>query len=612
MVPKMKNPVKITPFLIPQSGRVVSLLPPWGKAGKGVLYLVYFASVLIYFMYYESYGFFYQEKSSLFIFSIDFFRENLKEPGGFLVWLGKFFSTFYYYPAAGAIILSAVLTLILISATKVISTLTGIKTSIIPLFIGVALFYLNTDYRFLLYLTLGLLVQMTLICLVIRHPAFLKGWLPVILAPLSYYLCGGFVWIFLFFITFFLIFDKEKNLWPRIIALWSISFITFYLSKEFLFFQSIKTLIIFPFSDKLKGLQQILCISVAGIFSLLPVLSKIKIRLPEKLRVTEFSKILILSLLLVIVIAIIGHKRFDVKTKQYFFVEKLFYEEKYDELIAFNTLNPPNNLLTVFLNNIALCEKGKLDDNLFHSPQSPEGSTLFLKWDMVDEILKRGGYFYYTIGMINEAHRWAFENMVMKGQSPEGLKMLIRTDLINGNYTVAAAYISILKKTLFYSDDAKKYEKLLFSDIALNAEKELGRKRRTKVENDFFSITDNPYINIELILAKDSLNRQAFEYKIAYMLLKKNFKGLSHELPEFGKLGFKRLPVHIEEAALALAVSNNGNMPDMGRLQISRNTEQRWNQYLDVLQQYRNDVKAAEPALRKRFGDTYWYYVFFR
>jgi hypothetical protein len=317
-------------------------------------------------------------------------------------------------------------------------------------------------------------------------------------------------------------------------------------------------------------------------------------------------------LLVATIIIIIGLKRFDLKTKQFFFVEKLFYEEKYDEMIAFNTRKPTTNLLTVFLNNIALCETDKLDDNLFRSPQNPEGKTLFLKWEMVEEILKRGGYFYYTVGMINEAHRWAFENMVMKGQSPEGLKMLIKTDLIIGNYEVASAYISILKRTFFYRKDAKRFEKLLFSDKALNDDKELGRKRQTKVENDFFTITDDPYINLEMITAADSLNRRAFEYKIAYLLLKKNFKGIADALPEFEKFGFNRLPVHIEEAALALAVTNKGNLPYTGHLKISLNTEKRWNQYLGILRQYRNDVRSAEPALRMEFGDTFWYYVFYR
>jgi len=268
--------------------------------------------------------------------------------------------------------------------------------------------------------------------------------------------------------------------------------------------------------------------------------------------------------------------------------------------------------MTIFLNNIALCETDKLNDQLFHFPQSPDGKTLFLKWEMTGEILNRGGYFYYTIGMINEAHRWAFENMVMKGHSPEGLKMLIKTELINGNYKVASGYINILKKTLFYREEAKNFEMLLSSEAAFNADIDLAKRRQTRVENDFFSITDNPYINLEMILSSDSLNRKAFEYKIAYMLLNKNYKGISHELPAFEKFGYNRLPVHVEEAAIALAISNKGKLPDMGHLQISKNTEQRWNQYLGVLQQYRNDIKSAEPALRRRFGDTFWYYVFYK
>jgi hypothetical protein len=293
-------------------------------------------------------------------------------------------------------------------------------------------------------------------------------------------------------------------------------------------------------------------------------------------------------------------------------VENLFYQNKLNEVIDFNTSNPPTNLLTIFLNNIALCESGKLDDMLFHFPQDRDGKTLFLKWDLAREVLNRGGYFYYTVGMINEAHRWAFENMVMKGYSPEGLKMLIKTELINANYEVASRYINLLKKTLFYKEEAKSFEKLLFDDAAVIRDKDLGARRINKVENDFFSITDNPYINIEMILASDSLNKKAFEYKIAFMLLQKNYKGIMHELPEFYKFGYSRFPVHVEEAALAIAVSNKDRLPDVGKLQISKNTDLRWKQFLTVLGQYGNNIKSAEPLLRKQFGDTFWYYVFYR
>ncbi|MGC1389581.1 MAG: DUF6057 family protein [Bacteroidales bacterium] len=572
-------------------------------------YLVFFLVSFIYFGFFGNYIFFYQEKSSLFIFSMDFLRENLHQPGGFLIWLGKFFSTFYYYPLAGAIILTSVLTLNTVLISKIIVILKGHYAREISFIIGASLFYLQTDYRFLLFNNLGLLLQLTFFWLVIRYVSFLKGWVPVILAPLLFFLTGSFTLVFLLLITFYFLFNKG---WMRLIVLWCLIFIIFYISKEYLFFLSGKSLMTFPFSDQNTGFQQILFISIAGIISIVQLISKINLRLPDKLRISDFFGSLIASVILIIILVIIGIQRFDNKSKQYFYIENLFYQNKFNEIIAFNTLNPPANSLTIFLNNIALCETDKLDDMLFHFLQSPEGKTLFLKWEMVGEVLNRGGYFYYEIGMINEAHRWAFENMVMKGLTPEGLKMLIRTELINGNYEVASRYINILKKTLFYKKNAASFEKLLFNDDAVNRDKELGEKRQHKLENDFFSITDNPYINIEMILAYDTLNRKAFEYKMAFMLLKKNYKEIVRELPEFKKYGFTRLPVHIEEAALALAVSNKGILPDMGNLQISKNTELRWNQYLSVLQQYGKDLKSAEPVLRRRFGDTFWYYVFFR
>jgi hypothetical protein len=575
-------------------------------------YLVFFAVSFIYFAFFGNYISYYQEKSSLFIFSADFLYENLHQPGGFLIWFGKFFTTFYYNPVIGAILLSAFLTLVIILASGIISLLTGKKYSLIPFIIGVSLFYLQTDYRFMLFNILGILLELTFFLIAVKYRSFLKGWLPFFLMPFCYCVTGGFLWIFLLCMTLYLALYKENNRGIRIIVLWLVTLVTFYLSKEFIFFQSGKTLMTFPFTNIITGSQRIMFLSVAGIISILPVLAKTKIRLPGKPVISEFSLNLIASFLVVIIVVIIGVQRFDVKTKQYFCVEKLFYEDKFDEVIAFNTLNPTNNSLTIFLNNIALCETDKLNDLLFHFPQSSDGKTLFLKWEMIGEILDRGGYFYYTIGMINEAHRWAFENIVMKGLTPEDLKMLIKTDLINGNYKVASKYINILKNTAFYNKEAKAFEKLLFNDVAISTDPDLGEKRQNKIGTDFFSITDDPYINIERILLNDSLNKKAFEYKLAFMLLKKNYPGIAKELPKFESYGFTKFPVHIEEAMEALSVMNKDKLLIPGKLQISNDTETRWTQYLTVFQQYGTDPKASEPALRKQFGNTFWYWAFYR
>jgi hypothetical protein len=572
-------------------------------------YLVFFLASFLFFAFFGDYVCFFQEKSSLFIFSYDYLNENLHQPGSIIIYLGKFLSTFYFYPVAGAIIISLIICLIVYLITKILSYLSGDESVFVPLLFGVAVFFLQTNYQFLLYNSLGILLQLTFFYLTIKH---LKGWLPVFIFPFWYFVTGGFAWIFCLMFTFYLVSKSWRIGWSKIISLWFLNLLIIYISKEFIFFQTTRTLIFYPFSNSDTGSQFKLFLPVVALLVLLPIIAGIKIRLfPHKKDPNLFYKI-IPSLILVILVVTTASLRFDKKAKQYFHVEKLFYQNRLEEIIEYNSKNPSTNILTSFLNNIALCETGRLNDQLFYFPQSPDGQTLFLKWEMIGEVLRRGGYFYYTIGMINEAHRWAFENMVMKGISPEGLKMLIKTELIYGNYKMAAKYIPILKKTIFYRSEASGFEKLLFDDKAVESNPELGEKRKSRITRDFFAITDDPYINIERVLATDSLNRKAFEYKLAYLLLKKNNVSIAAELSKLERYGFKKIPVHLEEAAAAYKILNSGPLSDFGNLQIDAHTELRFNQFLQTFQSYGNDLKAAEPVLKQKFGNTFWYWAFYK
>ncbi len=575
-------------------------------------YLVFFTGSVIFFGFFANYILFYQEKSSLFIFSYDFLKENLIQPGGLLIWFGKFLSTFFYFQLAGALIISGIITLIVFYISRIIRLSTRNNALLLPFLIGSILFYLQTDYRFLIYNNLGLLFQLSVFYLSVRYLNALRGWIPVLMSPLLYFVTGGFVWLFLILITIYFAFDNKKKGWIKIIIVWCLGFLTVYFSKEFLFFQTGKTLLLFPFSDFHTGSQSKLFLAVGVILSLLPLIAGIISGFPAKLRNIKMPEVFIITFLIGFAITVISVKQFDKKELQYFQIEKLFYQNRYDEIITYNTANTPTNYLTIFLNNIALCERGKLDDMLFSFPQSPDGKTLFLKWEMVAEVLKRGGYFYYAIGMINEAHRWAFENMVMSGLSPEGLKMLIKTELINANYEVASKYITLLKNTLFYKKEAETFEKLLFNDPEINKDKELGEKRLSRITTDFFSITDNPFINIEKILAADSLNKKAFEYKLAFMLLNKNYQGIVNNLPEFERFGYTKLPAHVEEAIVTYSGLNKKSLTLPVNIQISKDTELRWNEFMSVFRRFRNNPGAAEPSLRKQFGNTFWYYVIYR
>ncbi len=571
-------------------------------------YLAAFFAAVIFFSWPGSYITFYQEKQSLFVLSGDFLAENLTQPGAFLVYLGKFLTSFFYYPLPGALIMSAIICLIIFFISRIISLLSGRDSIFIPVVLGAGLFFLQTSYQFLFYNTLGLMLQLVMFWLTIRY---LKSWIGVILFPFWYWLTGGFAWIFAIMFTIWLVREPSRIKIISCIVLWiSILFIIWIL-KEFILFQPVKVLILYPFSKEDTGSQLQKFIPFISLIVLLPVISKLNFRLLSKIITGEVFRGISVSLVTLILFSSIIILRFDRKLKNYFYAEKLFFERKFESLIEFNTKHPTTNRLTIFLNNVALCETGKLNDRLFDSPQSPDGQSLFLKWEMFGEVLIRGGYFYYTTGMINESLRWAYENMIMEGLSPEGLKMLIRTEIINGNYAVASKYISVLDNTLFYRKEAERFRAILFNDRKVESDPELGIKRKQKISHDFFSITEDPYVNIERVLSVDSLDRNAFEYKMAYLMLTEDYQGLANGLSKLESLGFSRIPVNLEEAALVCRMSNQFSMKDLGNLHINPQTEARFRDFLQTFQNYGNDLKKAQPFLSRKFGNTFWYWAFY-
>lgn len=574
-------------------------------------YFTCFVLSTFYFYWFVSYIFFYQEKSSLFLVSFSYLTEHLQQPGGFLVWLAELQTAFYFYPLAGAFIVSIEMCLVIFLITKIGGVLTGRTFFLIPFLTGAILFYLQTNYQYAAFNNLGILLQILMFYLAIQ---FLKGttmWIPVILFPGWYLLTGSFSLIFLILLTVYFLIYSEKGSLIKLVVLYFWGGMFFFIAQEFLFFHTIKTLLQFPFPAQNIGGQKLLFFTVVAFISFLPLIYRFLPKSFEKMKMGKLRLLQAAPFLVMAVFAVLSVSRIDKKNNHYFQTEKLFYEQKFNQLIAYNAKFPSMNILTNFLNNIALAETGKLNDVLFQFPQSADGSTLFLKWELAVEVLKRGGYFYWSLGMINEAQRWAYEYMVMHGNTPEGIKMLIKTELVNGNYKVAQKYISILKQSVFYRGEARKYEKLLFNEAGLEKDADLGPKKQLKTKQDFFVIVENPLANIDLIIANDSTNRIAIEYKFASLLLQKDFENVTKLLPVLKQVGFIHLPKNIEEAVVAYSLLNLGKYPEIDGIEINPKTVIRFNEYYKIFQQNGESKEQAQKALHN-FSDTYWYYVFFR
>ncbi|MBW6536186.1 MAG: hypothetical protein K0B11_14350 [Mariniphaga sp.] len=573
-------------------------------------YLLFFVVTFVFFFWFAGYIFFYQEKLSLFLVSKEFILEYLSQPGGFLKYFALFLSAFYRFEILGACIVSFIILFVVWFLALTGKELTVKPVYFLPFLVGAGLAFLHTNYQFQLVNSLGILLQLVWFYVTIRFLGERTLWLPVLLFPVWYFLAGGFAWLYLLMFSLFLATGTGKNRWLQLGALLLVACLSFFISSEFLFYETTKTMLQYPFSDLNSGMQTREFALLAGLIGLCPLLFKINIH-PSKTSIArKVSWMQFFPFLVIPVLAGVLSQRTDRKNSHYFHVEKLFYERKFDEIIAFNKTFPTTNKLTLFLNNIALAETGQLTERLFEFPQSPDGETLFLKWETMGEVLRRGGHFYYTVGLVNEAHRWAYEYMVIRGYTPEGLKMLIKTELINGNYKVASKYIEILSQSVFYRNEAREFLKLLDNEAVKN-HPELGQKKRFKPKTDFFVLSEVPPANLEPLLEADSTHIFAIEYQFAWLLLQKDVQAVVEHLPLLEKAGYNHIPRHINEAAIGFKLLKMGEFPQLEFLRTSAETEQRFRQYYQIFQQHSNSREQAQRALYPQFSDTFWYYLFF-
>ncbi|QIA07871.1 DUF6057 family protein [Draconibacterium halophilum] len=579
------------------------------KLNRIVLNLPYLLLLLLgtfYLFNFTSYIFYYQEKSSLFLLTFSYLQEHLNQPGGFLIYLGELQEAFYYYPLLGAVLVVLEICAITFVLGKIGSVLTGRRLYFVSFIIGALLFYLQTNYQYQAINNLGILIHLLLFLGVITSKPKSR-WGAVIILPLIYFLFGSFSYLLLGMLSVYFLLERK---WLVLAFSWLSVGICFWLGKEFLFYQTTSSLLVFPFSVTAIGGQVILFGVTALIVLFVPILAKIKVKSIDRLKIRQMKFAELSPFLIILLLTVVVSLRIDIKSQHYFHAEKLFYEQKYDELIRFNSVEPTNNKLTLFINNVALAETGRLGDSLFKFRQSNDGTTLFLKWENIGQYLRFGGYYYYAIGVVNEAQRWVYEYTVIYGYTPETLKMLIKTELIKGNYQTAEKYITILGQSLFYKNQARDFRNFLNDDVAVLSDNELGRKRQQDTKLDFFVKSDEPWLNLLPVLDADPNNPIALQYKLSWLMLQKDMKGIVELLPAMEQAGLKKIPKNVEEAVVTYKLLNIGEIPELKQLKIDPQTEQRFQRYYQIYQQNQSNKRKAQIALRD-FADTYWYYVFF-
>jgi hypothetical protein len=572
---------------------------------------LFLIAALGYFCLVANYILFFQETQALFIFSGEYLHQYLLKPGGLLEYAARFLIQFYAGKFPGAIILSVILTLpgiILYIINK--RLIPGISFSLLFLLIPSCLMLLmQANYYHMMEYNLGFVLILFYYLFSISSGKKYHRILVLMLFPLFYYLAGAYVIIFAgMYIIHNLSLEKGKQKYIYTALLLSVAVVTFLIFWKIIFLQPVEHIILFPLPLLENAAYKATFFILTGYIVFYPLICRVAILLKNSWLNKRFYSFM--SIIIVFAIAIfLLFKIYNPQTARVVELERLIFGEKWDEAIRFQEKKPSRNLIGQYFYNIALSETDQLCDRLFFGSQDFGAGSLVLPWG--DEHLNRGAYFYYSIGLINEAHRWAYEEMVVYGYRPQNIKLLAKTSLINGDYRMARKYINILKRTIYYRDWAKKFEAMADNPDLIRSHPELGAKLKILPKNNFFIKFNEPQNNLPLLLEAQPDNRKAFEYYLAGLLLTKNVEIIMNNISKMKGMGYTRIPRHIEEAVL-IYYNSTKEFPDLGGLKISAEIQARFDQYFAAYIEARRNPSTMKEKMQQEFVNTFWFYFHFK
>jgi hypothetical protein len=571
----------------------------------GVLLLLSFG----YFFLIGYYVLCFQETQSLFIFSTDYFGKFVIKPGGLLEYTGKFLTQFYVNRFLGPLIVS-----IVISVPTILIWLINRKVSAgrnAPLFFVIApslvLLVMQANYYHLMEYNIGFISILLYFLVSVSSGKKYFRILTVILWPLFYFFAGAYALLFILLFVVHSLIDERQGKFIVLIITVLVVGLTLFLSVNFIFLQPLSHIFFFPLpvleNFIYKLLFILLCVLIIGI----PAVCSGRFALKNSFLKGNFVRYSAPALL-VILAGFLLFRIYNPQTARVLEMERLIFNERWDEAIKLQERHPARNLIGEYFYNVALSETDQLCDRLFKGRQDFGAGSLVLPWG--DEHLNRGAYFYYSIGLTNEAHRWAYEEMVVYGYRPQNIKLLIKTCLINGDIRMAGKYIGILKKTLFYRRYSERFEKMADNPELIKNDRELAGKMSILPGKDFFIQFNEPQNNLPLILEGQPENTKAFEYYLAGLLLTKNVEAVAGSLNALKTRGYVKIPRFIEEAIM-IYYNSTKTIPDLGGMEVSSDTRERFQAYFNAYVEARKDPSTLQVKMKQKFGDTFWYYYHF-
>lgn len=572
----------------------------------GALLVAYF----LFFALFNRYHINYQEQNQLFLWNLDFIKDQFSLPGGLVLYAGSFFTQFFVYSWLGAFIftINAFAVFLLSSYIQKKHGFNNIIISFIPVWL---LTILQSNELFIFSQALGFLALLSFCALYIsidktriRYILFFAGW------PLLYILAGGFsIPAVILCVLHELLFRKEDRKYLISFLFLITGLLIPFLSSKLIYYIQPDKIFTYPLILELPSFylySLIIFLIWAPLALIISYLVNLRIKVKNSLLSWNLTNVFAGALIIVAMTFVISRYAYNKNADMMFGIDHHVQQSEWEKVLNLSERYPGYNTLVIYYTNIALYKSGQLFDKMFFYPQI--GSRgLRLPWAR-NLNLFFGGELFYQMSYNSESIHWAFEALVAKGLNPRSLKRLAAGFIVNGHYDIAEKYIAILDQTLFYRKWAKKYQRYVDDPALCKNDPELKRHINLKTKSNYFSEVTG--MNLPDLLSDHPQNKMAYHYLVASLLLDKNLEGFANAIMSIGNYGYKRLPLHIQEALLFYNFYEHKDVIPEG-FSISPEVITRFDDYATTYTRFRTDRAAASYALKEKHANTYWYYLQF-
>ena len=555
---------------------------------SGVAFYCFFALFYPYHLHF-------QEQYQLFESTWDYFQSVASLPGGLADWMGRWVTQFFYYAPVGAAMMAVLLCGVQLVTWVACSkrTLFTYALSFIPSVLLLAFF---CDENALVGSVWALILSLgaAVLCQGIKKDGP-RHILEVALVPILYMACGGLAVVFVLVSA---LREGLKN-WTWELAMLLLLVLCVLLARQ-----------IFPYPlERLSfGVHYYRYHNLVPFLLWLAALTAVLPAAVSLLNLKEQKAWMGIMAYAVVAAAGAGlaFNAADPAKEEWMRYDFMVRMQMWNRILQYADSHAPSSPKTVSCLNLALGKTGRMPDYQFSYFQNgPEGLLPGFVRDHTNPVAT--GEIYWHLGMVNTAQRFAFEaqeSIPDFQKSGRFYQRLAQTNIVNGDWDVARKYLKALQNARFYRGWARETLALMDSGEIFEKRPELAQARDLRLkEHDFLFSDEEKDSMLGLLKVENPGNTMALDYLMAWCLLRKD---LDRFVECIGMVEEPMMPKSYQEALLLRWVQTHQDFEGLPAF-LAPAHALRINRFIA-------DMKAgkSEEKLRKDYGDTYWFYYYFR